>query len=317
MNLPSLRPRDQAGFTLAELMISMLLGLLSIGAVLKMYQVNGQTYRTQTAVSALQQSARYAFDLLSYELRMAGFTGCSNLDVVTPNVLATSAPAWPANEVGQRIAGSEGASGATDTLSIARGSGCGAQLTTAMSSASDILRAEDASLCNWSAGALLMVTDCEAVDVFEATSISTASGSTHISHAASANTSASFSKAFGTEAQVMSLELNNFSIATAPSGEPALFRNGEPVVEGIENLQIRYGIDTNADRAVDQYVAANAVTDWSSVLSVEINLLLRTAQDNLAPEPQTYVFAGTETTATDRRLRRAYTHVVTLRNRVI
>ena len=51
-------------------------------------------------------------------------------------------------------------------------------------------------------------------------------------------------------------------------------RANEELAEGIEDMQITYGVDTNNDKAVDQYVTANAVADWATVLSVRISLLL-------------------------------------------
>ncbi|MGF1642087.1 MAG: PilW family protein [Thiotrichales bacterium] len=311
------RPFAQRGFTLVELMVSMVIGLVTLGAVIKVYLVNNQTYRTQTALSAMQQSARYALDVLGFELRMAGFSGCGNLDVLPPNVLSTAELTWPNDEVGQRLVGSDGDDGAPDALTVARGGACGAQLNLAMTDTASELQTEDAERCEWEAGALLMIADCGTVDVFEATDVAQAGGSTVIQHSAAANASANLSMAYGTEAQVMALEFNAFSIQEGPTGEPALFRGNEVLVEGVEDLQLRFGFDNNGDRAVDAYVEAGDVTDWYGVLSVEINLLLRTPQDGLAVEPQTYTFNGETVTATDRRLRRSYTQIVTLRNRVI
>ena len=49
-----------------------------------------------------------------------------------------------------------------------------------------------------------------------------------------------------------------------------------PIAEGIENLQLRYGIDMTDDGAPDgDFVPAGSVTDWSNVVAVELNLLAR------------------------------------------
>jgi len=54
-----------------------------------------------------------------------------------------------------------------------------------------------------------------------------------------------------------------------------------PLVEGIENLQIDYGIDTDGDGAPNgAYVAAPAgIADWQNVVAVRVNVLAR----NLEP----------------------------------
>ncbi|MDH4561491.1 PilW family protein [Pseudomonas sp. BN411] len=52
-----------------------------------------------------------------------------------------------------------------------------------------------------------------------------------------------------------------------------------PIAEGVENLQLRYGLDDNKDGAPDRYVALpSSTTEWSSVVSVEVNLLARAAE---------------------------------------
>jgi type IV pilus assembly protein PilW len=49
-----------------------------------------------------------------------------------------------------------------------------------------------------------------------------------------------------------------------------------PLVEGIENVQYEYGLDTNGDGAPDVYKPNPAsVADWSSVMTVRINVVSR------------------------------------------
>lgn len=61
---------------------------------------------------------------------------------------------------------------------------------------------------------------------------------------------------------------------TVASGSAAF--SVTPLVEGIENFQLDYGIDTTDDGAPDSYVTAPASnTDWSNVMTVRVNLLAR------------------------------------------
>jgi type IV pilus assembly protein PilW len=49
-----------------------------------------------------------------------------------------------------------------------------------------------------------------------------------------------------------------------------------PIAEGVENLQVRYGLDTSLDGAPDSWVANPAtVSNWSNAVAVELNLLVR------------------------------------------
>lgn len=85
------RPKHQAeaGFTMVELMIAMLLGLIVVGGVVSVFLANQRTYRTNQALGDVQDSARTAFELMSRDIRNAGLTGCDNSGRIA-NVLTAS-----------------------------------------------------------------------------------------------------------------------------------------------------------------------------------------------------------------------------------
>ena len=87
-------------------------------------------------------------------------------------------------------------------------------------------------------------------------------------------------------------------------------------------MQIKYGIDTNGDGAVDKYVDAGSEDldsddEWNIVLSVRVSLLLVSREDNVVDAPQKYVFNGSTFTPTDRRLRFVITNTFGVRNRLL
>jgi type IV pilus assembly protein PilW len=95
--------------------------------------------------------------------------------------------------------------------------------------------------------------------------------------------------------------------------------DAQELVEGIENLQILYGEDTNQDNNVDTYVNATSVTDWDNVRSVKIGLLVSTVEEirGMDENIETYNVLGTTIgPANDRRIRRVFTATVGLRNRL-
>ena len=63
-----------------------------------------------------------------------------------------------------------------------------------------------------------------------------------------------------------------------------------PLVEGIENLQIDYGLDSDNDGSPNgAYVTAPALTDWQNVVAVRINVLARNLQaDGNFTDSRTY-----------------------------
>jgi type IV pilus assembly protein PilW len=96
-----------------------------------------------------------------------------------------------------------------------------------------------------------------------------------------------------------------------------LVRDAAPLVEGVENMQILYGVDTNNDGVPNYYVpAGTAGLDMTLVNSVRVSLLLRTIDDNIASEPLEYSYNGDKTTPTDRRIRRVFSSTIALRNRL-
>lgn len=65
-----------AGFTLTELMISLVLGLFTISAVLAVLLGGSETFRTTDALSRMQETGRFALELLRRDIREAGYSGC-------------------------------------------------------------------------------------------------------------------------------------------------------------------------------------------------------------------------------------------------
>jgi type IV pilus assembly protein PilW len=97
-----------------------------------------------------------------------------------------------------------------------------------------------------------------------------------------------------------------YTIEAGASGNSALFRTvdgtRQELVEGIQNLQILYGQDTDNDDVPNFWAAANNVTDWAQAVSVRISLIAQTLEANLAAD-------GTA-------ISRNFTSTVTLRNRL-
>ena len=89
---PCVSPRTR-GFSLIELMIAMLLGLVVIAGVTSVFLANMSSYNTNQALSEVQDGARTAFELMSRDIRQAGLTGCSENETVI-NVLNNGTTYW-------------------------------------------------------------------------------------------------------------------------------------------------------------------------------------------------------------------------------
>lgn len=65
--------KDQCGFTLAEIMIAMVLGILVISGVTDVFISQQKAYNIQDQVSEMQQNARVAMDRITRSIRSAGY----------------------------------------------------------------------------------------------------------------------------------------------------------------------------------------------------------------------------------------------------
>lgn len=85
------------GFTLVELMVAMVLGLIVIAGVTSVFLAGQQSFRTNNALADVQDSSRVAFELMARDIRQAGLTGCNSTNGRVTNVLSNAATSWWAN----------------------------------------------------------------------------------------------------------------------------------------------------------------------------------------------------------------------------
>jgi type IV pilus assembly protein PilW len=281
----------------------------------------------------MQDNARYAFQVLSRDIRMAGYFGCAGSDIVPVNTLNT--PADFLYSFGNAVQGYEASAPVIITTSLAgtdsvviRGVEGGGFKVTAHpatlppAAGSAALRVTPAS--GLAAGDIVLVSDCLAAAIFQITSISPSFPFDAVAHITPSAGPGNVTQVLGKEyvgGEIMKISTRVYYISNA-AGRPALYRRAgaaaaEEVVEGVENMQIEYGEDSNADLTADVYRKADAVADWSKVVSARVSLLMQTVDNNVASQPQPYTYNGATTTpaATDRRLRQVYSTVIALRNR--
>jgi len=71
--IPPRLKKENRGFTLIELLVAMALGLVVLGAVLKVFVSQNRTNAAQQEVAYAQQNVRSAMDLMAREIRSAGY----------------------------------------------------------------------------------------------------------------------------------------------------------------------------------------------------------------------------------------------------
>lgn len=346
MQQPLLTRQRQQGMTLIEIMIALLIGVFLLGGVLQIFINSKQTYRMQEGLSRLQENGRFAMEFLSKDIRMAGFIGCSSfsspnviIDPKSPNpnptpttLSSSSARAVFGNDNVTNNWNSSACSAAnaciagTDAITYFFGGSCGGNLTGNMATDNANIQISDSNTCNLSKYDVVIISDCSSTDIFIATTVSAGVGIETVAHATNQNTDNKLSKAYGQDAEVYKFNSTTYFIRSGASGQPALWRldnstavggsNPVELIEGIENMQITYGVDNDTDGTPNYYISANDVSnaDWPMVVSVRINLTARTIDDNLAAQTRNYTFNGAATS--DRRLQRVFTTTIAIRNRL-
>lgn len=82
------------GFTIVELLLALALGLTLSAAITKIYLQNNASMQQDEQIARLQENARYALKLLAREIAMAGFAaGSPDLSTLTPSAVTTGCAA--------------------------------------------------------------------------------------------------------------------------------------------------------------------------------------------------------------------------------
>jgi type IV pilus assembly protein PilW len=349
----------QRGFTLIELMISLTIGMMIVITIGYIYLGASRTFRALEASSRMQENARYAIEKIGYDIRMAGFTGCSHNSVA--NVL-NSPTSWEYNLFDKPLVGyEEGVSlfptGVTgnvlrgDALTILRADKSKEYIVD--SHDPDSAQFQLTANHNLKQGEILVVTDCSHAAVFQMTNVNNNNTIKNIVHNSGAgvlpgNATKNLGHppyppctadcGFPAGSRILRLSAVTYYIRTGADGNPGLYRHAlgrdantgnsvtTPVelVKGVEDMQIEYGVDTDAiaDGAVDAYLDANEVDalalgdKWSRVLSVRLSLLMASLNsENVASSQQTYTYSN-GTTVTDNKMRKVFTTTIAVRNRL-
>ena len=326
-------PQVQQGITLIELMIALVIGLLATGAMLKVYVDSSRLYRFNEGLARIQENGRFATEFIRRDARMAGFWGCNHEATLT-NRIKTSVLDYPRYEL-SGITGTSGSdSNDPDTITF---SGAGRSVgkvkndmpsTTASGRDFRVISTETINT-----GDALLISDCDMTDIFYVTKARGRDNKRKLWHKHTKNTPNSFSKAYAAGSTLYRVQQTTFCIAPgANPAQPSLRQlvnptsgqtcqdHGDELVEGIENMQILFGEDTDADGdgTANRYLSFGASDlDMDRVVSVRISLLARSLNNNLTTEPSPYFFNGSKSTppSDDKYLRKVFTTTITLRNK--
>lgn len=333
------------GFGLIELMIAITLGLILSTAIIQVFLASRTTYQVQESLSMIQENARFGMHFMGKEIRMSGYMGCNSVGNIEVNVIAKPAsavdflPLQGEDDVAK--SNDFNALAGTDTLEIKRGSDDAVTLTGNLAPSNSSIQIED-NTYNIVKNDYVLVSDCTSADVFRVTNTpkEAGKGTTSLDHGSAANSSNRLSKIYGGDSEVFGFQTTRFFIRDSgrdtAGGQPiyslysqqrSLGSGGAmgaavELIEGVENLQLEYGIDSDGDRAINRYVKAPAVADWNTVLSVRVELTLAAndvgvvGRSGQADAQSVYDTSGQLIDNTDGRMRQVFSSVFAVRNRL-
>lgn len=272
------------GYSLVELMVALTIGLIILGAVASLFVTSKSSYSTQEGLDALQENGRYAVRALADDIRLAGYVGVTYDPIrVIPQIYTATAvaDACEANwvNIGQPIYGFNASSPTSNPNPFTATCIPAADYRVG----TDILILRHASgqvVTGLTANTIYMLTELDTAQFFTGTTPPTA-GTPPPNTIHEMNINVYYIRPYAT---------------VAGDGIPTLVREtliagprmvAQPLVEGIESMQISYGVDTTipGDKVVDQYYPASSLstsTDktvsprWAQVVSVRVELLVRT-----------------------------------------
>jgi type IV pilus assembly protein PilW len=343
---------QQRGLSLVELMVAMTIGFIVLAGVGYLYLESRQAFRSMDSLSRMQESARYVLEIMSRDIRMAGYRGCASSSGAFHNTLTNGtqsaynfgipingydaqgagwAPALPSDAGG--LSGLSVLAG-TDAIILRSAFGGGTTVTAQPGNSSSDLKVTTPN--DLAIDDIVMATNCVSSTVFQITNLNASGAGQNVVHNVGAGSPGNSTKDLvedysSSGGEIIKMQSKSYFIRTGASGRPALwqFDNYKPIqaneslpnqnpaeiAEGVENMQIQYGTDANSDGVVESYVTADAVADWNQVAAVRISLLVVGNDENVATSKQTYFYNGASVTATDQRLHQVFTTTVSVRNK--
>ncbi len=281
----------QRGLSLIELMISITIGLLILVTLSTLFINQSKTRAELEKSNRMIDNGRYAIELLSDNLRLAGF-----YDSYVPTSGIPAALYDPCDKTAltnstenldiMRVAvqGYNASTTSTPVFSAL----CAAVPNVALNPGSDILvvrRASTVSLPQPSTAVsgtiYLQVSSCPSDAINYVIATAPAAFPLYLKTCATTATLAPL-RPFLVQAYFVSpYDIAGDGIPTLKRVEFDPAGSGNfvvtPLVEGIEYMQIDYGVDDTSDGEADRYVDCSlcSITDWSNVVSVKINLVAR------------------------------------------
>jgi type IV pilus assembly protein PilW len=301
-----MRTSRQQGFTLVELMVAVTISLLMLAGLSTLFVSNNHAQMEIERGNRQVENGRYAMQVLTGDLRNAGYYGEFDASALTMPAALPDPCDTDIGVIGGAIAlhvqGYDGANPLDCLADVREGTDIVVVRHTATCAVGD-------ADCDTAAagGPFLQASTCDnafelgsgnVANYFQVSAIDTDLALHKRDCGATAGS--------GTAAPIRRLLTHIYFVANNSDdrdGVPTLKRaeviskNGTvsveivPLADGIENMQVEYGLDTDNNGVADAYTtvpasangcgaAACAATNWNSVVAVKVHLLARTPTES-------------------------------------
>ncbi len=284
----------QSGVSLVELMVAVTISLLVLTALGAVFLSTTQSRNEMQKSTQQQESGRYASELIADNVKMAGYLAeFDSTPLITPATLpdpcattrADLLAAMPlhvqgVNDISGALGCTPDVKTGTDVLVVRRASTCavGADGCDVFLSGAYHFQA---SLCTPNDGSGAELAHAVNSDADYAAY-----------HFAFSDTKADFTRRKTSCSTTDYAEIHRYLVHIyyvannnqTGDGIPTLKRaelgagtfNVVPLVDGIENMQIQYGVDSNNDGVANSYTSSPTSTaDWRNTMAVSVHLLAR------------------------------------------
>ena len=280
MNGKRVGTKVHAGFSIMELMIAAALGFVLMVGLSTVYVSSRKAYLVRDELSVMQENARIALEALTHHLEHAGYSTEARLALDKAFYVAGDAPPaqLPCSGGGENMVAPASLRPAADNDAANSGG-----------DATAVMFYTDAVLFSDCAG-IPMTAGCRIEESPQAEN---------------------------------ALMYNTFYVGTPPEeNQPNLICASSggvnPLVEGVEHMQVAYGLDSDGDGGVDQYLDASGVSaagSWQKVITIKVALLMR-SRTEVFPDAQekTWSLLGVNIVRHDRYQRSVHSRVIYLRN---
>ena len=296
----------EAGFSLVEVMAALVILAIAMIAVFATFISQQKSFTVQNRVAEVQQNLRQAVEYMSRDIRMAGY-GIPDNVTIPSNVVAASVTSLRSLYAKDNTTGPDqiyilylfdmDANQPPTTLTIAGGNISTGNVT--VGSATGFLTG---------GGDLVLLTDGTTADLYE----TSAAGGTTLTFGAGYTSGHGKSYPAGSivaKARFVRyfVDNNTLMVDRMGGGTP------QPVADSIEDLQLTYGIDTNADGNVESWTASP--TTYSQIRQVRLQLTARTRLPEAGwSETRPPLGNWTAVSTPDGYRRRTYDIVIDVRN---